>query len=47
VLLVEVGLASVDEREGIGLAIEFGKIQLLETWRPVVVVLAGVRPAVS
>jgi hypothetical protein len=46
-LLVEVGLASVDEREGIGLAIEFGKIQLLETWRPVMVMLTSVRPAVS
>jgi hypothetical protein len=44
-LLVEVGLAPVDECEGIGLAIEFGKIQLLEMWWPVVVVLAGVRPS--
>ena len=40
-LLMEEGLASVDEREGIGLAVELGEVHLLETGRPVVVVLAG------
>jgi hypothetical protein len=32
-LLVEVRLTPINEKEGVGLAIVFGEIELLETWR--------------
>ena len=42
-LLMEEGLAPVDERLGIGFPAEFREIHLLESGRPVVVVFIGGR----
>jgi hypothetical protein len=40
-LLVEVGLAAVDEDEGVGLAVVSREIHLLKSRRPIVVVFAS------
>jgi hypothetical protein len=43
-LLVKVGLAPIDEHQGIGFPIKLGEIHLLEMWRTVAMVLAAMRP---
>jgi len=43
-LLVEIGLATVDEDEGILRAVVLRKVHLLKLRRPIVMVLAGARP---
>jgi hypothetical protein len=45
VLLVKVGLAPIDENQGIGFPVKLGKIHLLETRWAVVVVLATMHPS--
>jgi hypothetical protein len=44
-LLVKVGLAPIDENQGIGFPVKLGKIHLLETRWAVVVVLATMHPS--
>jgi hypothetical protein len=40
-LLIEVGFTTIDENQGIGLAIVAQEVKLLESWWPVLVVLPG------
>ncbi|KAG8069228.1 hypothetical protein GUJ93_ZPchr0005g15042 [Zizania palustris] len=47
VLLAKIRLTAINESQGIGLAIELGKVHFLKTWWPISTVLTALQPLES